>query len=96
MNKLEEIAARIIKEQELIIGPIAWSEAESVSGLSVSGRKPPEIHIEGTDPKNVIDSLVNKYVNLFGKAAQESCREASASILADLSVSEIPSTLLVA
>jgi hypothetical protein len=93
MNKLEEMAVKIIKEQELIMGPIAWSEASRVPGLQVQGT---EVSITDPDQKSVLDRLVGQYERLFGRAARETCREAVASILADLSPSETPSSLIAA
>ena len=34
MNTLDSIAVKIIKEQELVIGPLAWSEAQKVPGFA--------------------------------------------------------------
>jgi hypothetical protein len=92
MNKLEEMALRIIKEQELIIGPIARDEARHVAGLHLESDV---ASIEG-DPKTVIDALVAQYERLFGRASREACRDAVASIIADLSPAEIPSSLVAA
>ncbi len=88
-----QIAVRIIKEQEQIIGPIAWEEAEKVAGLRVADRKNGEVSIEGTDGKLVIDGLVSQYEHFFGRAAQEVCKAAVSSLLADLPAGEVPSSL---
>ncbi len=95
MTKIEEMAVRIIKEQELIIGPIAWSEARHVPGLQIPEGQSSAVTIEG-DGRAVIDSLVGQYERLFGRASREACRDAVASIIADLSPSEIPSSLAAA
>jgi hypothetical protein len=92
MSKLDQIAAKIIKEQELIIGPIAWQEAGKVQGMHVD----PKAHtltIESPDEKAVINSLVSQYEHFFGSAAREVCKEAAASLLADLTTAEVPSSL---
>ena len=94
MNKLEEMAVRIIKEQEIIMGPIAWSEAERVQGLEVRNRAQAEVAITDPDQKEVLDRLVAQYERLFGRAARESCREAVASLVADLAPSETPASLI--
>jgi len=87
----DQIPLRIIKEQELIIGPIAWDEARKVSGLTID-----QIHnlvsFSG-DGKDIIDRLVARYEKLFGKASREVCRDAVASIIADMQPSEIPISL---
>ena len=94
MTTLDKIAGKIIKEQELIIGPLAWEEASSVQGLKVVNRETGEVTIEGgKDARTVIDELVSRYVDLFGRAAREACREAAVALVADLQPSEIPSSL---
>jgi len=39
MTIFDQISVRIIKEQELIIGPLAWEEAKKVPGLKVVDHK---------------------------------------------------------
>jgi hypothetical protein len=91
MSTLNDIATKIIKEQELIIGPVAWSEAEKVSGLHIeSGRK--EVRIEGDDSA-IIDKLVSQYERLFGRASREVCKEAVSSLLIGLSPTQVPVSL---
>ena len=92
MTPLDHIAEQIIKEQELIIGPLAWSEAGKVAGLSVDGNKK-EVHIVGADQKVAVDALVAQYERLFGRASHEACREAVASLLASFSPADIPTSL---
>ena len=84
------LATTIIKHQELIIGPLAWSEAKKVSGLTVTDHDT-EIKSNG---KTVIESLVNQYANLFGQASVEACKDAVRSILPKLKEVDIPSILL--
>ncbi|MEI7719732.1 MAG: hypothetical protein WCI89_00790 [bacterium] len=96
MNPLDHIAEKIIQEQELIIGPLAWSEASKVSGLSVSEEgKTKTVHIEAIDHKAVVDALVAQYERLFGRASHEACRAAVASLLANMSLGDIPTSLRV-
>jgi len=92
MDKLTQIASKIIKEQELVIGPLAWSEAMKVQGLRVDQQKG-EATIFNGDPKAAIDRLVAQYERLFGRASHQVCREAAASLIATLSPAEIPSSL---
>lgn len=96
MNKMEEIATKIIQEQELIIGPIAWTEAEKVQGIHVQNRSTGELTLESSDAKVVIDQLVFQYERLFGRASREACKEAVMGLLAELAPSDIPSSLQVA
>lgn len=89
MNTIDQIAFRIIREQELIIGPLAWLEARKVSGISVEQNS---ISIGG-DGKSVIDRLVAQYERLFGKASREVCRQAAAPLLSELNPGEVPASL---
>lgn len=93
MNELSTVAERIIEEQELVIGPLAWSEASKVQGLQVD-RVRHEVLFSNGDPKDTVNRLVGQYERLFGRASQEVCREAVASLLVNLSPSETPSSLL--
>lgn len=92
MTIFEQISLRIIKEQALIIGPVAWAEAKKVSGLKVDQEKG-EVIIEG-DSKDVINGLVNQYARLFGRASNEVCKEAVQDLLAELPKEQIPSHLI--
>lgn len=95
MTVLDQIAVKIIKEQELVIGPLAWSEAAKVSGLSVISKEKGEVELKNGDPKEVVNHLVAQYERLFGRASHEVCKDAVKSMLANLSQPEIPSSLLV-
>ena len=91
MSILDQIAQKIIKEQELIIGPLAWGEAKKVSGLSVEDATG-EVVLVG-DKKQAIDALVARYDRLFGRASHEVSREAVSGLLADLASEEVPISL---
>lgn len=93
MPTFAQIALRIIKEQEEVIGPLAWSEARKVPGLKVVDSRKGEVSIESPDPKPVIDGLVNQYEKLFGLASHDVCHSAVASMLADLPPEQVPSSL---
>jgi len=87
------MAVKIIEEQELVIGPLAWSEAEKVQGLVVD-RAHNEVTIQNGDPKAVVDRLVAQYERLFGRASHEVCRGAVKTIIAGLAPADIPVSLL--
>ena len=87
-----QISLRIIKEQELIIGPVAWSEASKVQGFRVIDQKKGEISFDG-DAKDVLNRLVAQYEKLFGKLSHEVCREAVQDLIAELPDSDVPSSL---
>lgn len=93
MSTLDQIATRIIKEQELIVGPIAWQEAEKVHGIHVVDQKSGAVSIENGDARTVVDNLIGQYEHLFGRASREVCKEAVARLVADLSPAEVPSSL---
>lgn len=93
MSALDQIAGHIIKEQELIIGPIAWSTARSVHGLTVVDETSGSVSLDTAHGKEVVDALVHQYEALFGRAARETCREATVSLVADLPKEEVPASL---
>ena len=94
MDIYSQIASRIIREQELIIGPLAWSEAGKVKDIRVVDQTKGEVVIEiPGDHKLVIDALVAQYERLFGRASREVCKEAAATIVADLEPEQVPVSL---
>ena len=93
MDTLNKIALQIIREQAIIIGPLAWSEARKVNGLKIINSASGEVSVESEKPKEVVDSLVEQYERLFGRASHEVCREAVASIIRDLAPADVPASL---
>ncbi len=89
-----QISIEIIKEQALIIGPLAWTEARKVLGLQIISQKPGEVMVDANDPKGVIDRLVAQYERLFGKLSHDICKEAAHDLIATLPENEIPSSLM--
>ncbi len=91
MLQLDQIASKIIKEQETIMGPIAWEEAGKVTGLRVdiAGH---QVSIEGNS-REVLEKLVAQYERLFGPASREVCRDAVRPLLSQISPDEIPAVL---
>lgn len=92
MPTFNQIAIKIIKSQELVIGPLAWEEAGKVSGLMISNSQKDEVSFNG-DQKEIVNKLVSQYERLFGRASREVCKDAAAALIADLPASEIPSSL---
>jgi hypothetical protein len=88
----DQISVRIIKEQELIIGPVAWEEAKKVQGFRVIDPKKGEVAFDG-DPKQILDNLIARYAVLFGRASDEVCKEAVQDLIAELTPDQIPSGL---
>ncbi len=89
--QLTQIPLRIIQEQELVIGPLAWDEARKVSGLTIDQIND-SVSFSG-DAKDVINRLVAQYERIFGKASHEVCREAVHDMIATMPPEEIPSSL---
>lgn len=87
----DQIAEVMIKEQALIIGPIAWEQAGKVSGLRIDIAKH-EVNIEG-NTKEVLEKLVAQYEKLFGAASREVCRDAVRPLLSQVPQDEIPAVL---
>ncbi len=92
MDIFARIAGKIIKEQELIIGPLAWDEAKKVNGLKVVNTDNGEVALEG-DVKQIINGLVARYDRLFGRASHEVSREAVSGLVADLTPADVPMSL---
>ena len=95
MDTFVKIAGKIIKEQELIIGPLAWTEAGKVRGLHVVNETSGEITLNNGDPKETVNRLVGQYERLFGRASHEVCKEAVASLIKGLAQADVPSSLSV-
>jgi len=89
--QLTKIPIRIIKEQELVIGPLAWYEAGKVQGLKID-KSHSSVSFSG-DGKETINLLVAQFERLFGRASREVCRDAVQDIIAEMSPEEIPSSL---
>ena|SRR3989344_3856357 len=88
-----KMVLRIIKEQESVIGPLAWDEARKVQGIQIIDQKKEEINLEEEDGRAIVDKLVAQYERIFGKASHEVCREAVQDLLAELPPDQIPSSL---
>ncbi len=91
MTAFDTIAEKIILEQELVIGPLAWSEAMKVSGMQVAADH--TVTIQNGDPKAAVDRLVAQYERLFGRASHEVCREAVATLVKSMAPADVPTSL---
>lgn len=92
MSIFDQMSLRIIKEQALIIGPMAWDEAKKVRGLKIISEQKGEIASEG-DAKEVVNSLVAQYTRLFGRTSSEACKDAVRDLLAELPQEQVPANL---
>ncbi len=91
MNIYAQIAVKIIKAQEAIIGPVAVEQAEQVADLKVDWSKH-EVSIIG-DEVSVLEQLIEKYQELFGQISVEVSRESAASLLSQLHGDQLPEAL---
>ena len=92
MTSFEHIALKIIQEQELIIGPLAWTMAREVTGITITNELQRRVAFT-SDPRSTIDTLVAQYERLFGRASHEVCRHAVATLIADLTREQVPVSL---
>lgn len=91
MDIKDRVANQIIKEQELIIGPLAWKEAGKVSGLRLDATAH-MVYVEG-DVRAVIEALVARYERLFGQVSRDVCRDAVRPFIAKIPEDQLPTTL---
>ena len=93
MKDYSNIVNRIIQEQELIIGPLAWKEASKIEGFNIDVKNK-KIQLQtGKDWKMAINNLVNQYKHLFGDASVDVCKDAVRDLVANMDNSDIPSEL---
>ena len=93
INVFNKISTRIIKEQEAIIGPLAWAEAGKVKGLTIIDQGKQVVSITADDPREVVNALVARYEQLFGRLSRDVSREAVSDLTADIPNEDIPSSL---
>lgn len=91
-NLFDQISVRIIKEQELLIGPLAWDEAKKVSGFQIVDQQAGKVEFNG-DPKEILTRLVNQYSRLFGRASTEVCKQSVQDLLVEMPKDQIPEIL---
>ena len=91
MDAILQIPIRIIKEQELVIGPLSWDEAKKVSGLTIDQSHGSASFSE--DGKDVVNRLVAQYERIFGKASHAVCHDAVRDILSGMKPEEVPESL---
>lgn len=84
------LAQAIIDQQAVVIGEIAWSEAQKVAGLSISDRRVDEVQGNGG---GVLDQLVSQYERLFGGASVEVCKDAVHPFLDKVRKQDLPKKL---
>lgn len=86
-----QIAQKIIEQQESIIGPVAVERAKLVAELDIDWAR--QTVGVGGNPQDTINKLVEQYKELFGQIAVESCRQAVGQYLSQLTAEQLPSSL---
>lgn len=87
----DQIAEKIIEQQEAIIGPIAVDRAKLVTALKIDWPQH-DVDISG-NPQAAIDQLIEQYKELFGQIAVQASKEAVTSLLAQLPSDQLPKSL---
>lgn len=90
MDKFSSAALKIIRTQELLIGPIARDLAKKVQGLNIVNTD--NVEVNG-DPKLILGNLVNQYYGIFGKTSIAVSKDALRSLKSSISPEELPDIL---
>lgn len=90
MDIYSQAVAEIIKQQQLVIGPLALDQARKVNGLNFTDVN--NVSISG-DAKDVLTHLVEQYGTIFGQASIEVCKEALKHLKTPPSRDELPEVL---
>jgi hypothetical protein len=84
------LATQIVKNQAVIIGPLAIDQASMVSGISIT--PPGTVTIMGNG-KEFLVNLVNQFERLFGTASIEVCKDAVKESHVQISDKDLPDIL---
>jgi len=87
----DQIAEKIIEQQEAVIGPIAVDQAKQIQELKINWPQH-EVDVTG-NPQEAIDDLVEKFKELFGQIAVQVSKEVAGPMLAQLPANQIPDSL---
>lgn len=90
MDKYSEVVFKIVREQEMVVGPLAIDLARNVNGLKVNNRN--EFSIEG-DPKLALHELLMQYKKLFGELSLQVSKKALKDNIKNFQKGELPEIL---
>ncbi len=90
MDRYSEVAFKIVREQEMVVGPLAFELARNVTGLKIN--KQNEFSIEG-DPKLALQELLMQYKKLFGELSLEVSKNALKDHIKKFQKGELPNIL---
>lgn len=88
-----ELLRNIIKSQEEVIGPLAWTELTEIKNIVVINRERMEFEFL-SDPKQAIDDLLENFVKVFGSTALYVAKRNTYRITRNMTQEEIPAKLL--
>lgn len=92
MDIYTQLAEKIVKEQETIIGPVAFEQALKVPGVTIDAATH-QVALSGNE-KEIVENLVKQYEGLFGRTSVEVCKEATRDIVSNSPRDQIPQILL--
>lgn len=90
MSFYEQVASQIVKDQEAIIGPLAFDQARKVNGIQIDLNGTVKIIGNG---KQILNDLVKVYSEFFGQASVEVCREAVREVGSAVTKEDLPDIL---
>jgi len=91
-QKRDEVATLIVKSQAVVIGSIAWSEAQQVQGVAIN-TETEKVYLIEENSKDTLEKLVAQYERLFGPASREVCRDAVRKISSQVMPEDLPQML---
>lgn len=94
MGDITTVIESIIVSQQNVMGPLALEQANTVHGLLVDESGKVKITLKkDASPKDLLQSLVKKYEQLFGRASIEVCKDAIKESGVKLDEKDIPDIL---
>ena len=91
-QQLDQVATLIVEGQANIMGPLAWNEAEQVTGISLDASQS-KVYLVGNNPPVVLENLVARYERLFGRASIEVSRDATRKFIPQVPLNQVPDVL---
>ncbi|MDP3697854.1 MAG: hypothetical protein Q8R55_07680 [Candidatus Taylorbacteria bacterium] len=91
-QQLDQVATLIVQGQAAIMGPLAWNEAEQVSGIAVDVERN-RVYLVESNSRVVLENLVARYERLFGQASREVNRDSVRKMISQVPQEEIPDAL---
>ncbi|MBI3274063.1 MAG: hypothetical protein HYZ69_02870, partial [Candidatus Colwellbacteria bacterium] len=91
-QQLDQVATLIVQGQATIMGPLAWNEAEQVSGIAVDVEQN-KVYLVESDSRVVLENLAARYERLFGQASREVNRDSVRKMISQVPAEEIPDGL---